>query len=266
MTPARSPVIRAERVAAGRSKRKSDAPRPPRRRGPQLFTNYNTSMSPSKDTSSHRRKSDPSIDTMGDELPKEICSRVRKACNRCRLRKVKCNGRVPCARCEQDHATCKINYDVTGIKDLRKRYAELLPITDVSMLMVSLQLHCLSRRATDLLTQCPQGPATKNTRQQRCVRYDRAATTEGFRHRSIEIQRSTPSLSEGGESPRKREPQNHTRERTLGTHAIYDGVSSVTPRAISRASRSIRLFVAVQRHYTTTRDPPSSAANAMAVC
>jgi hypothetical protein len=155
MTPARSPVIRAERVAAGTSKRKSDAPRLPRRRVPQFFTNHNTSMSPSKDTSSHRRKSDPSIDPMGDDLPKEICSRVRKACNRCRLRKVKCNGRIPCARCEQDHATCKINYDVTGIKDLRKRYAELLLITHILVLMLSSQLHCLSGRATNLLAQCP---------------------------------------------------------------------------------------------------------------
>lgn len=81
------------------------------------------SMTHSEDTSCCKRDSNSSIGTMGVEGPsKETCSRVRKACNRCRLRKVKCDGRVPCARCEQDHATCRLSYDVTGVKDLRKRY------------------------------------------------------------------------------------------------------------------------------------------------
>lgn len=165
MTLVRSPVIRAERVAAKRSKERAMS-RDCRATGSLIFhtcTNITLSVSPSKDANARRRNSDPSIDIMGDEgLPKEICSRVRKACNRCRLRKVKCNGRIPCARCEQDHATCKINYNVTGIKDLRKRYAKLLSITAVMMLMLCLQLHCLSGRATDLFAQCPQRPAAQD--------------------------------------------------------------------------------------------------------
>ena len=61
-----------------------------------------------------------------EDQPEEIRSRVRKACNRCRLRKVKCNGRIPCTRCERDHATCKID-NMVGLKNLSRRYSKTAP-------------------------------------------------------------------------------------------------------------------------------------------
>ncbi|KAF1922629.1 uncharacterized protein M421DRAFT_426699 [Didymella exigua CBS 183.55] len=104
--------------------------------------NITPSVTPYKEASSHRRNSDPSIGVMsGEGPPKETCSRVRRACNRCRLKKVKCDGHIPCARCEQDHATCKINYDATCIKDLRKNYIANLEEQQISLLGALRDLH-----------------------------------------------------------------------------------------------------------------------------
>jgi hypothetical protein len=36
-----------------------------------------------------------------------VRKRVGKACDRCRLKKSKCNGANPCSRCQQDNAICK---------------------------------------------------------------------------------------------------------------------------------------------------------------
>jgi hypothetical protein len=39
-----------------------------------------------------------------------IIKRVRKACDRCRLRKVRCDGSNPCVRCRADNANCVFGY------------------------------------------------------------------------------------------------------------------------------------------------------------
>lgn len=36
-----------------------------------------------------------------------IRKRVVKACDRCRLKKSKCDGSNPCTRCKQDNAICQ---------------------------------------------------------------------------------------------------------------------------------------------------------------
>lgn len=54
------------------------------------------------------------------KAPEEMRSRVRKACNRCRAKKVRCNGRLPCIRCERDGVVCRIERGPLD-KELSKR-------------------------------------------------------------------------------------------------------------------------------------------------
>ncbi|KAG9236733.1 hypothetical protein BJ875DRAFT_455559 [Amylocarpus encephaloides] len=39
-------------------------------------------------------------------LAKFSRARVQKACERCRVKKIKCNGEIPCQRCQQDEVFC----------------------------------------------------------------------------------------------------------------------------------------------------------------
>ncbi len=43
----------------------------------------------------------------GGERARSKRARVASACERCKTRKQKCDGRRPCSRCETDHASCK---------------------------------------------------------------------------------------------------------------------------------------------------------------
>ncbi|RYN51578.1 hypothetical protein AA0119_g11786 [Alternaria tenuissima] len=90
---------------------------------------------PKEDTPSLRQEQESAVAAAGNEdQPEEIRSRVRKACNRCRLRKVKCNGRIPCTRCERDHATCKIDSNMVGLKNLSRSYIASLEEQQISLL------------------------------------------------------------------------------------------------------------------------------------
>jgi len=45
--------------------------------------------------------------------------RVRSACTRCRIKKIKCDGHFPCGRCVLDKATCKSHEQPRGKVDLK---------------------------------------------------------------------------------------------------------------------------------------------------
>lgn len=47
-----------------------------------------------------------SSDSTSDAIRKRVC----KACDRCRLKKSKCDGATPCSRCTADNAICVFGY------------------------------------------------------------------------------------------------------------------------------------------------------------
>lgn len=47
-----------------------------------------------------------SSDSNSDAIRKRVC----KACDRCRLKKSKCDGATPCSRCTADNAICVFGY------------------------------------------------------------------------------------------------------------------------------------------------------------
>ncbi|KAF2703353.1 hypothetical protein K504DRAFT_392592 [Pleomassaria siparia CBS 279.74] len=55
------------------------------------------------------------------ELTEETRTRVKKACNRCRIKKSKCNGQVPCAKCQHDNAICTATLRPQSGKELSRR-------------------------------------------------------------------------------------------------------------------------------------------------
>ncbi|KAF2761033.1 hypothetical protein EJ05DRAFT_483451 [Pseudovirgaria hyperparasitica] len=53
--------------------------------------------------------------------------RVKKACNRCRIRKVKCDGKYPCGRCRHDDVPCLLGRKDRGdVKELSRGYIRTL--------------------------------------------------------------------------------------------------------------------------------------------
>jgi hypothetical protein len=99
-------------------------------------------MPPANLSSQPARSSSPDL-TRG--IRKRDCSnRVCRACDRCRLKKGKCDGAVQCSRCKADNAICVFGYDRKALlirkwlltpasgrkrrqdKDYPKGYAEML--------------------------------------------------------------------------------------------------------------------------------------------
>ncbi|GJN78735.1 hypothetical protein PLIIFM63780_002244 [Purpureocillium lilacinum] len=74
--------------------------------------------------------------------------RVWKACDRCRMRKSKCNAEFPCKRCKDDGVVCtagvrgKVEY-----KQLPKGYAEVLENTQFSLIATVHKLYSMVRNS-----------------------------------------------------------------------------------------------------------------------
>ncbi|KAJ5801846.1 uncharacterized protein N7503_004296 [Penicillium pulvis] len=68
-----------------------------------------------------------SISTSDHSKAEKVCKRVCKACDRCRLKKSKCDGLSPCSRCRADDAVCLFGQrKKTHEKVYPKGYAEML--------------------------------------------------------------------------------------------------------------------------------------------
>ncbi|KND87394.1 Fluconazole resistance protein 1 [Tolypocladium ophioglossoides CBS 100239] len=74
--------------------------------------------------------------------------RVWKACERCRMKKTKCDGEFPCKRCKDDGMVCtagvrkKVEY-----KQLPKGYAEVLEHTQFALIATVVKLYSMVRSA-----------------------------------------------------------------------------------------------------------------------
>ncbi|KAF2115705.1 hypothetical protein BDV96DRAFT_54710 [Lophiotrema nucula] len=61
-------------------------------------------------------------------------TRVKKACNRCRIKKSKCNGQIPCARCERDQIACRADLGSVKVHELSRSYISSLEAQQLSLL------------------------------------------------------------------------------------------------------------------------------------
>jgi hypothetical protein len=64
------------------------------------------SPAPSSPTNRLIHPARASSHNLNDAIRKRVC----KACDRCRLKKTKCDGSSPCSRCKADNAICAFGY------------------------------------------------------------------------------------------------------------------------------------------------------------
>ncbi|KAH7628649.1 hypothetical protein B0T09DRAFT_165302 [Sordaria sp. MPI-SDFR-AT-0083] len=102
----------------------------------------------SKRTSAHGHPQSPSIDShshshsVGDGRHK----RVWKACERCRMKKTKCDGEFPCKRCKDDGLVCTAGTrKKTEYKQLPRGYAEVLENTQFALIATVHKLYAMVR-------------------------------------------------------------------------------------------------------------------------
>ncbi|CAK7218964.1 Fluconazole resistance protein 1 [Sporothrix bragantina] len=74
--------------------------------------------------------------------------RVWKACERCRMKKTKCDGEFPCKRCKDDGLVCTAGTrKKTEYKQLPKGYAEVLENTQFALVATVHKLYAMVRSA-----------------------------------------------------------------------------------------------------------------------
>ncbi|CAK7222000.1 Fluconazole resistance protein 1 [Sporothrix curviconia] len=74
--------------------------------------------------------------------------RVWKACERCRMKKTKCDGEFPCKRCKDDGLVCTAGTrKKTEYKQLPKGYAEVLENTQFALVATVHKLYAMVRAA-----------------------------------------------------------------------------------------------------------------------
>ncbi|KAF2799209.1 hypothetical protein K505DRAFT_321292 [Melanomma pulvis-pyrius CBS 109.77] len=64
---------------------------------------------------------DSSAAAANEVLPEETFTRIKKACNRCRIKRSKCNGRILCARCKGDKVVCRADVGLADRKEMSRR-------------------------------------------------------------------------------------------------------------------------------------------------
>ncbi|KAH7114598.1 hypothetical protein EDB81DRAFT_822198 [Dactylonectria macrodidyma] len=69
--------------------------------------------------------------------------RVRKACERCRMKKTKCDGELPCKRCKDDGSVCTVGVRKKKYKQLPRGYAEVLENTHFALIATVHKLYSM---------------------------------------------------------------------------------------------------------------------------
>ncbi|KAJ9133157.1 C6 transcription factor [Pleurostoma richardsiae] len=74
-------------------------------------------------------------------------NRVWKACERCRVKKTKCDGEFPCKRCKDDGFACVVGTrKKTKYKEFPRGYAEVLENTHFALIATAQKLYAMVRR------------------------------------------------------------------------------------------------------------------------
>ncbi|OBT71169.1 hypothetical protein VF21_10084 [Pseudogymnoascus sp. 05NY08] len=78
------------------------------------------------------------------ELGDERHKRVWKACERCRMKKTKCDGELPCKRCKDDGLVCTAgSRKKAEFKQLQRGYAEVLANTQYALIATVHKLYAM---------------------------------------------------------------------------------------------------------------------------
>ncbi|KAK4192761.1 hypothetical protein QBC35DRAFT_469627 [Podospora australis] len=108
----------------------------------------------SKRASSHGHPNSPGHDSHGShsqhgqhgQLLDQRHKRVWKACERCRMKKTKCDGEFPCKRCKDDGLVCTAGVrKKTEYKQLPRGYAEVLENTQFALIATIHKLYAMVR-------------------------------------------------------------------------------------------------------------------------
>ncbi|KAK0723953.1 hypothetical protein B0T21DRAFT_294250 [Apiosordaria backusii] len=100
----------------------------------------------SKRTSYHGHPPSPVHDAHSSHNGDNRHKRVWKACERCRMKKTKCDGEFPCKRCKDDGLVCTAGVrKKTEYKQLPRGYAEVLENTQFALIATVHKLYAMVR-------------------------------------------------------------------------------------------------------------------------
>lgn len=127
----------------------NDLPTPPMEPHIRPTLQKKTSKSPKPHNRVSKRTS-----TCSDHGPVGILDgrhkRVWKACERCRMKKTKCDGENPCKRCKDDGLVCTAgSRKKTEFKQLPRGYAEVLEHTQYALIATVHKLYDMLRRGEE---------------------------------------------------------------------------------------------------------------------
>ncbi|KAL8759338.1 MAG: hypothetical protein Q9184_003652 [Pyrenodesmia sp. 2 TL-2023] len=84
----------------------------------------------------------------------EIRQRVTKACQRCRLKKCKCDGHSPCSRCRSDDAICAyVKHQQFDKIVYRKGYVQMLERQQAQLIAGVQKFHSIAQKGESLATE-----------------------------------------------------------------------------------------------------------------
>jgi len=159
--------------------------------------------------------------------------RVWKACERCRMKKTKCDGEFPCKRCKDDGLVCTAGTrKKTEYKQLPKGYAEVLENTQFALIATVHKLYSMVRNNQ----QWDLGEPELNDRGQPIIH--NIASRLGCIRPNSDIDLPVHSVfpeDEAGlaELARQLEEQQHEREAHTGNKHETDSSCNRTDRASS---------------------------------
>ncbi|KAF3765130.1 hypothetical protein M406DRAFT_346877 [Cryphonectria parasitica EP155] len=132
--------IKVQTVKRNSSSAKSTKPahRTSKRAAGTATTAHSHLHSPMSPTDSHST----ALSSVADSRHK----RVWKACERCRMKKTKCDGEFPCKRCKDDGLVCTAGVrKKTEFKQLPRGYAEVLENTQFALIATVQKLYSMVR-------------------------------------------------------------------------------------------------------------------------
>jgi len=103
-----------------------------------LITPKSSSRRPQRDSAPQTSQESPPVSR---PIAKITRARVQKACDRCRVKKIKCDGVVPCLRCSHDEVICVVSKrDPNDLRAASRGYITCLEIQQKSLIKTLQQI------------------------------------------------------------------------------------------------------------------------------